>query len=59
MRPPRISFLLKLANNQGHYCTDSLINGVIIKVNPLLTETTLSMITTLSLAQHIEHEKLG
>lgn len=48
MRPPRISFLFKLANNQGHYYTDSLINGVIVKVNLLLTETTLSMVTTLS-----------
>lgn len=48
MRPPRISFLFKLANNQGYYYTDSLITGVIVKVNLLLTETTLSMVTTLS-----------
>lgn len=41
MRPPRVSSLIKLANNWGHYCTDSLINGVLIKVSPLLTVITI------------------
>lgn len=46
MRPPRISSLIKLPNNRDHYCTDSLINGVVIKVSPLLTVATLSVVST-------------
>lgn len=61
MRPPRISSLIKSANNRGRYCTDSLINGVLIKVSPLPTITTHSKVTTVLQASHIlllEHGKL-
>lgn len=49
MKPSRISSLNKLANNQGHYYSNSLINCVLIKVSPLLTETTLSIVNTVLL----------
>ena len=49
VKPSRISSLNKLANNQGHYYSNSLINCVLIKVSPLLTETTLSIVNTVLL----------
>lgn len=38
----RISSLINFASNQGQAYTESLINGVLIKVGPLPTVTTLT-----------------
>lgn len=62
MSLPQIGYLMKLANNRGHYCTGSLINGVFIKASPLPTVATLGMVTVSSWVHHIlllENGKLG